>query len=105
MTGVSKRGGGSDKEGGKKEMIKLIRLQVSQTTQFMHVYSVYLERKFFYIQQKTPSFHLYVCLYGNFRKILSSTFIYEPILIKNYMNANIMNTQIFNLIKYDLKGH
>ena len=28
---------------------------------------------------------------------LSSTFIYEPILIKIYMNANIMNTQIFHL--------
>ena len=32
-------------------------------------------------------------------------FIYEPILIKNYMNANIMNMQIFYLNKYDLKGH
>ena len=25
--------------------------------------------------------------------------------MKIYMNANIMNTQIFYLIKYDLKGH
>ena len=36
--------------------------------------------------------------------LLPNTFIYESILIKNYMNANIMNTQIFNLNKYDLKG-
>ena len=27
--------------------------------------------------------------------LLPNTFIYEPILIKIYMNANIMNTQIF----------
>ena len=32
-------------------------------------------------------------------------FIYESILIKIYMNTNIMNTQIFQLNKYDLKGH
>ena len=31
--------------------------------------------------------------------------IYESILITTYMNANIMNTQIFHLIKYDLKSH
>ena len=36
---------------------------------------------------------------------LPNTFIYESILIKNYMNANIMNMQIFYLNKYDLKGH
>ena len=48
-----------------------------------------------------PSLHMY----RNLRKIISSTFIYEPILIKNYMNANIMNTQIFNLIQYDPKGN
>ena len=35
----------------------------------------------------------------------SNTFIYESILIKIYMNTNIMNTQIFHLNKYDLKGH
>ena len=35
---------------------------------------------------------------------LSSTFIYELILIKMYMNAIIMNTQIFYQNKYDLKG-
>ena len=32
---------------------------------------------------------------------LPNTFIYELILIKNYMNANIMNTQIFHLNNYD----
>ena len=31
--------------------------------------------------------------------------IYESILIKIYMNTNNMNTQIFHLYKYDLKGH
>ena len=40
-----------------------------------------------------------------FRKIISNTCIYESILIKIYMNANIMHTQIFNLIKNDLNGH
>ena len=35
---------------------------------------------------------------------LLNTFIYESILIKNYKNA-IMNTQMFYLNKYDLKGH
>ena len=36
---------------------------------------------------------------------LPNTFIYELILRKIYMNANIMNMQIFHLYKYDLKGH
>ena len=40
-----------------------------------------------------------------FKKILPNTFIYESILIKIYMNTNIMNTQIFYINKYDLKGH
>ena len=40
-----------------------------------------------------------------FKKILPNTFIYESILIKIYMNTNIINTQIFHLDKYDLKGH
>ena len=34
-----------------------------------------------------------------------NTFIYESILIEIYMNDNIMNMQIFQLDKYDLKGH
>ena len=37
--------------------------------------------------------------------LLPNTFIYKSIFIKIYMNANIMNSQIFNLNKYDLKGH
>ena len=41
----------------------------------------------------------------SFNPTLPNTFIYESILIKIYMNANIMNTQIFHLNKYDLKGH
>ena len=41
----------------------------------------------------------------DFSFYLSSTFIYEPILIKLYMNANIMNMQIFHFCKYDLKGY
>ena len=36
---------------------------------------------------------------------LLNIFIYELILIKIYINANIMNAQIFYLNKYDLKGH
>ena len=40
-----------------------------------------------------------------FKKSLFNTFIYESILIKIYMKANILNTQIFHIIKYDLKGH
>ena len=40
-----------------------------------------------------------------FKKILPNTFIYESILMKIYMNTNIMNTQIFYFNKYDLKGH
>ena len=60
--------------------------------------------------KETPSFRLYVFpsfrhSLREFKKILSNTFIYESILIKNYMNSNIMNTQIFNFNKYDLKGH
>ena len=39
------------------------------------------------------------------KKILPNTFIYKSILINIYMNANIMNTQISYLIKYDLNGH
>ena len=38
----------------------------------------------------------------DFSFYLSSTFIYEPILIQIYMNSNIMNTQISYLNKYDL---
>ena len=41
----------------------------------------------------------------DFKKILPNTFIYESIFIKIYLNTNIMNTQIFYLKKYDLKGH
>ena len=36
---------------------------------------------------------------------LPNTFIYELILTKVYINANIMNTPIFNLNKYDLTCH
>ena len=41
----------------------------------------------------------------NVNPTLPKTYIYESILIKMYMNANIMNTQIFHLIKYDFNGH
>ena len=41
----------------------------------------------------------------DFKKLLPNTFIYELILIKIYMKTIIMNTQIFNFDKYDLKGH
>ena len=39
----------------------------------------------------------------NFSFFLS--WIYEPILIKISMNANIKKTHIFYEMKYDLKGH
>ena len=39
-----------------------------------------------------------------FKKILPSTLIYNLILInKTCMNANIMNTKIFNLIQHQLQ--
>ena len=38
-------------------------------------------------------------------QIQSSTFVYEPILMKICMNANIMKTQFFHRIIYDLKCH
>ena len=63
----------------------------------------YYERKFFYISQK--KLRLYVCLSENLGKILPNTLIYESILIKIYVNTNIMNTQIFNFNNYDLKDH
>ena len=57
--------------------------------------------KFFYISQKNSVFTS-----ENLRKFLgTNTFIYESILIKIYMNTNIMNTQIFHFKKYDLNGH
>jgi hypothetical protein len=37
--------------------------------------------------------------------LLPSTFIYESILIKIYMNANGSYPQIFHLNKYELNGH
>ena len=59
--------------------------------QCKHLISLsFQERKFFYIFLKNQSLRLY----GNLRKILSSTFIYEPILITIYMNANIMNATL-----------
>ena len=36
--------------------------------------------------------------FREFKKILPNTLIYESILITIYMNANIMNMQIFNLL-------
>ena len=41
----------------------------------------------------------------DFSFFLFSSFIYEPILIKISMNANIKETNIFHKIKYDIKGH
>ena len=35
----------------------------------------------------------------------SCTFIYEPILMEICINANIMNTQIFQKMRNDLKGY
>ena len=58
--------------------------------------------KFFYISQKNSVFN--VCLYGNLRKVfLTHSFMID--FDKIYVNYNIMNKQIFNLIKYDLNSH
>ena len=51
--------------------------------------------------KKTPSLRPYVfpsfrLSLRDFKKILPNTFIYESILIKLYMNTNVMNTQIFH---------
>ena len=46
---------------------------------------------------------------GHKRQLLcqnhSRTFVYGPIFMKICMNANIMKTQLFHKIKYDLRGH
>ena len=56
--------------------------------------------------KKTPSLRPSLGLYvREFKKILPNTFIYKSILIKIYVYTNSMNTQIFYLKKYDLKGH
>ena len=44
-------------------------------------------------------------VFWEFKKILPKTFFYESIFIKIHMNADIMNTQIFYLIKYHLNGN
>ena len=56
---------------------------------------------------KNPCLRFYVLRLSlrKFKKSLPNTFIYELILMKIYVNAHIMNTQIFHLIKYDLSGH
>ena len=48
---------------------------------------------------------VFVKIFVPFFFSLLNTFIYESILIKIYMKANIMNTQLFYFNKYDLKGH
>ena len=52
--------------------------------------------------KKTPSLRL---SFREFKKNFPNIFIYESILIKIYINTNIINTLIFQLNKYDLKGH
>ena len=47
--------------------------------------------------KKTPPLRLSVFTsFRKFKKILPNTFIYESILIKIYMNTNIINAQIFH---------
>ena len=59
---------------------------------------IYKECKFFCISQKIRH-------YENLRKILTSTFIYKPTLIKLYMNANIVKMQDFYLMVFEIRGH
>jgi hypothetical protein len=61
----------------------------------------YKERKFFYISQK--NFVFTSVREFKKKKILAHSFMNW--CWKNYINANLMNTQIFHLIRYDLKGH
>ena len=45
--------------------------------------------------------------YWNFKIIFfcNNLFVQRPIFLKLFKNVNIMKTQIFQKIKYDLKGH
>ena len=43
--------------------------------------------------------------FRDFSFFLSSTFVSELILLKIYMNANIVKIQLFYKTKYDLKGN
>ena len=60
-------------------------------------YFFYQECKFFYFSQKKTM------LLQDFSYILS-TFICEVILIRSYVNANIMKIQICHYSKYSLRG-
>ena len=62
----------------------------------MYIHDIRIHKKFFYVSQKNSVFP------SVFMKILPNTSIYESILIKKIsVNADIMNTQTFHLIKYD----
>ena len=43
--------------------------------------------------------------FREFMKILPNTFIYKAILIKIYINANIMNTHFFSITSTVIEGH
>ena len=45
----------------------------------------------------------FICIRPPLSQNHSSTFVYGQILIKIYMNANIMKTQFFHIFIYDLK--
>ena len=54
----------------------------------------------------TPGFcHSVIPWLRDFSFFLFNTFVYEPILLKLSMNANIPMMQIFYKIKYDLRGY
>jgi hypothetical protein len=65
---------------------------------------LFKERKFFYISRKKLRDSVIPGL-RDFSFFLSNTFVYDPILFKLSMNANIVKMQIFHKIKYDLRGH
>ena len=63
---------------------------------------------FLHLTKKLPFYVLTsLCnsVFKKFKKSLLNTFIYKSILIKIYVNADIMNAQIFYIIKYELNGH
>ena len=84
--------------------VNIIKKQIFQNMKFYIIKNVSSSTT----PKKTPSLRLFVfpsfrLSFREFKKILPNTFIYESILIKIYINTNIINTQIFHLNKYDLK--
>ena len=57
-----------------------------------------------HMTSEVPEGHILSPIYLKNNFFLDSFFVLNLISLKLYMNANIMKTQIFHEIKYDLKG-